>query len=79
MPRSRRLVECGAVIEHQDRDEERAGQGMDFAADLELQQVRQVLLPSGFHRFRAVAGVDQSLVCLVAVMMGAALGAPADV
>jgi hypothetical protein len=52
---------------------------MNFAADLELQEPWQMLLSSGFHYFRAMPGVDQTLVCLVAVMMSASVGAPADV
>src|SRR3954453_11160703 len=35
-----RVVEGRAVIKHQYRDEERASQSMDFAADLELQEPR---------------------------------------
>ena len=73
------LVDGGAIIEHQYRDKVRAGQGMDFAADPELKELRQMLLSSCFHCFRFVAGVDKSLVVLVAVVMSASVGAPADV
>jgi hypothetical protein len=73
------LVDGGAVFEHQHRDKERAGQRKNFAADLELKELRQMLLSSGFHYLRAMAGVDQTLMCLVAVVMSASVGAPADV
>jgi hypothetical protein len=52
---------------------------MNLAADFELQELWQMFLSSGFDYLRVVAGVDQSLVGLVAVVMIASLGAPADV
>jgi hypothetical protein len=52
---------------------------MNFLAHLELQEPRQVLLPSTLDLFRTIAGVDESLMCLVAVVMIAPVGASADV